>query len=125
LLVGVGGKSQAAFTVEHADAIDPVLVRNHTHGFVGGLAIVVEHGVPSGTGNAAGELVGTEDHGFEELVLLHAPIEEAADTTDSDNQDGERQDELEVESAGHKPSAPLGRHGLRRARREAPEERTS
>jgi hypothetical protein len=42
--------------------IDALLVGDHPHDLVGGLAVVVEHGVPGGAGNAARKLIRAKDH---------------------------------------------------------------
>ena len=56
--------------VEHADAVDALLERDGLHHLVGVLAMVGEHGVPGGAGDAVRELVGAQDHGVQQVLLL-------------------------------------------------------
>ena len=63
--------------VEHADAVDALFERDGLHHLVGRLAMVVEHGVPGGAGDALGELAGSQEHGIEELCFLGLDVYEA------------------------------------------------
>ena len=88
-LTGHRGKHQMARTIEHADAVDALLEPDGLHHFVGRLAMVVEHGVPGGAGDAFGKLVGARDHGVEQVLLLGFYGDESGDGADHD--DDERQ----------------------------------
>jgi hypothetical protein len=109
-LVGIGGIGKSALAIEHANAVDAILVRDHAHGFVDSLAVVIEHGVPGRAGDATGELVRPKDHGGYQLGLLRSQIKQPANTTYGHNHYGKREDQLEIESAGH--LGPSLRNGL-------------
>ena len=101
MLSGIGREHHTAFAVVHADAVYALLVSDDLHNLVRGLAVVVEHGVPGCAGNAAGKLVGTQDHGLDQLLLLGAKIDVSADAADGDDQDGEGKDQLGAEFSRH------------------------
>ena len=100
-LLRIGREHQLSLAIEHPDTVDAMLVRDDAHHLVRGFAVVVEHGMPGCAGNAARKLVSAKNHGFDQPVLLHAEIQVSANTADRNDQDSEREDQLEVESAGH------------------------
>lgn len=75
-----------AFAVEHANAIHALFISNSLHDPVGGLAIIVQHELPGGTGEAAGELIGTQNHRLYQLPLLCAEVQVAAYRADGDDE---------------------------------------
>ena len=96
---GRGGEHDLAGAVEHADAVDALLERDGLHDLIGGLAVVVEHGVPGGAGDALGELVGAEDHGVEELAFFGLDIDEAGNGGHDDDDHGDREHQFRGRNA--------------------------
>src|ERR1039457_2921152 len=65
-------------------------------------AMVVQHGVPRRAGDALGQLVGANDHGVEELLLLGRDIDESGNRRHNDHDDSDREHELPGETPGHR-----------------------
>ena len=86
---GAVENTSRAAAVEHADAVDALLAPDGLHHFVRGLAMIVEHGVPGGAGDAFGKLVRAGDHGVEQMPLLGPHGDQAGDG--ADDHDDERQ----------------------------------
>src|ERR1039458_19932 len=59
----IGGEHHLAGAIEHADAVDALFEGDGLHDLVGGLAMVVQHGVPGGAGDGFGELIGAQEYG--------------------------------------------------------------
>ena len=107
LLSRVSREHQTAFTIEHTNTIDTLLIGNRMHDLVGSLAIVVEHGVPCRTGDSARELVGAQDHGVDKLLFLTSEIEITTYAADGDNQNRERQNKFGPEFSWHGGARPV------------------
>jgi hypothetical protein len=99
--VRVGGESELAFAVEHADAVDALLFGDGPHNLVGRSAIVGQHGVPGGAGDTFGELVGAENHGAQKLALLGALNNVSGECGDQYDDDRERDAQFERQPARH------------------------
>src|SRR4029079_105465 len=93
-VIRAGGEHNPAAAVENADAVDPLLERYGLHHLVGVFAMVGEHGVPGGAGDAVGELVGAQDHAVNQLPLLRLHVDEAGNRRDNDDNDSQGEDEL-------------------------------
>ena len=100
-VVGVGREHHLPGAVEHADAVDALLARDGLHHLVGGLAMVVEHGVPGGAGDALGELVRPQDHGVQELRFLGLDVDQAGNRRHDDHNHRDRKHEFPGETARH------------------------
>ena len=98
---GVGGEHHLPGAVEHADAVDALLERDGLHHLVGGLAMVVEHGVPGRAGDALGELVRAEDHRVQELLLLGFYVHQPGNRRHDDHDDGDREHQLPRKTSRH------------------------
>ena len=99
--LAAGAGVEIDLEIGRADAVDSLLIRDDLHDLVSGLAIIVEHGVPGCAGNASGKLIGTQDHGLDQLLFFRAKIDVAADPANGDDQDGERKDQLRAEFSRH------------------------
>ena len=102
------------FAVEHANPIDALFVRDQLHDPVSSLAVVIQHGVPGGTGYAARQLVGAQDHRVDELLFLRTEVEITADAADAHNQNGERQNQLGAKFSKHSGTLSLPDEGKQR-----------
>ena len=109
LFARVGGENEAAFAIEHADSVDAFFVGDGLHDVVGGSPIVVEHELPRGAGDAAGEFVGAEHHRVDQLLLLRPEIQVSAHAADGDDENREGQDQLGAEFARHNSQVAKGR----------------
>ena len=70
LVLRIGGEHHLSGAIEHAYAVDPLFERDGLHHLIGGLAMVVQHGVPCRAGDGFGELIGTEENGVQELLFF-------------------------------------------------------
>ncbi len=101
MLVGVGGEHQPPLAIEHPDAVYTLFVGDDPHDFVGRFAVIVEHGMPGGTGNTARKLIRAQDHCFHKVLFLGTKIEIAADAADRHDQDGERKNQFRAKFSRH------------------------
>ncbi len=101
LVLRIGGEHHMAGAIEHAYAVDALFEGDGLHDFVGGLAVVVQHGVPGGAGDGFGELIGAEEDGVEELPLFGCYVDESGNRRHNDHDDGDREHQLPGEAPGH------------------------
>lgn len=101
LLTGISREDQAAFTIEHTDSVDTFLIRDRLHDVVFGLAVVVEHELPGGAGNAARQFVRPQNHRLYQLLFLRAEVQVAGDTADRNDEDRQRDNQLGAKFSWH------------------------
>ena len=99
-----GRKHHDAIAVEYANSVDTLLFRDGFHDGISRLAIIGQHGVPGGACNAAGKLIGPDQHGRQELFFLIADID----------QPGHDRDDYDDSTA---PCSLQGRHRMDRTGR--------
>src|SRR5215469_3925622 len=87
-------RRQMPFAVEHPNTNHALFIGNGLHDLVGGFAVMVEHELPSGARDAAGELIGTQNHRLDELSLLRAEIEIVAYRADGDHENRQGKNQL-------------------------------
>ncbi|MBP1656847.1 MAG: hypothetical protein H6Q31_1448 [Bacteroidetes bacterium] len=73
-IAGSGGVHHAPFFVENPDPVDALLGGNGLHDLICGFAVVIEHGMPGGAGDAARELVRAGDHRVQQLIALRPHV---------------------------------------------------
>src|ERR1017187_7465027 len=91
-------KNQTARAVEHADAVDALLAPDGLHHFVRRLAVVVQHGVPGGAGDAFGKLVRARDHGVQQVLLLAFHRDQPGNGANHNDNERQREDQFLRES---------------------------
>ena len=100
-LFGPSGESQQAVPVEHPDMVDALVLGNRLHRLVGVIAAVGQHGVPSGAGDAARELVGAFAHHPQHLPLLARYGIKPGEGRDGYHDDGRRDHQTLRQVAEH------------------------
>ena len=90
-----------AFSVKHPDAVHAFFVGDGLHDLVGDPAIVIEHELPCGAGDAAEELIGAQLHRLYQLPLLRAEVGIAAHCADRDDKNRQGKDQLGAKFSRH------------------------
>ncbi len=112
--LGGGREHDAPLLVEDADAADALLPGDDLHRVVGGLAVVGEHGVPRGGGEAARELVGAHDHRLVVAALDRVEADDPGHDRDQHHEGHEGHDQLLAQRPGrrrHRRSGASARAG--------------
>ena len=97
----IGGEHNLTGAVKHANAVDALFGGDGLHHLVGGLAVIVQHGVPGSAGDAFGQLIGAQDHRVQELSFFGGYVNQAGNRRHNDHDDGDREHQLPDETTRH------------------------